>query len=124
MPRPSYLVLAGFAATGMVAATVPEPAARAQSTPSEKTSIEWARGGFFYNVLGDWRSGRLVWMHRPLDDQPARYAVYFDLLPAGATPAQMAPSGWIGDGTPRFDAVGPTTMGGSHTRIDLDDWDE
>ena len=62
----------------------------------------WVRGGSFYNVLGDWRSGRLVWMHRPLDDQPTRYAVYFNLLPTGATPAQLPPSGWVGDGTPRL----------------------
>jgi len=87
-------------------------------------SKPWVRGGYFYNVVGDWRSGRLVWMHRPLDDQPTRYAVYFDLLPAGATPAQMAPGGWVGDGTPRFDTVASTTMGASHTRVDLDDWNE
>src|SRR5262249_23196049 len=37
----------------------------------------WVRGGYFFNVVGEWRRGRLVWMHRPFDNQPALYAVYF-----------------------------------------------
>jgi hypothetical protein len=89
--------------------------------------IEWkprTRGGYFYNVLGDGRSGRLVWLHTQNDDQPARYAVYFDLLPEGKTPAQLPPSAWVGDGTPRCDRSGLTTTAASHTRIDLDDWND
>src|SRR5262249_40630244 len=88
---------------------------RIVSTPS-------VRGGYFYNLVGDWRSGRLVWLHRAVDDQPATYAIYFDLLPAGTLPARLAPSGWVGDGTPRCEPAGGSTLGGSHARLDLDDW--
>jgi hypothetical protein len=80
------------------------------------------RGGYFFNAAGDWRAGRLVWMHAASDERPAHYAVYFDLLPAGAPPPALPPAAWVGDGTPRRDKIGGTTFGADHCRIDLDDW--
>jgi len=80
------------------------------------------RGGYFYNVLGDWKSGRLVWLHTSTRGQPAVYGIYFDLLPADDSPSRIPPRSWVGDGTPRCDQVGSTTVGASHTRVDLDDW--
>lgn len=80
------------------------------------------RAGYFSNALGDWRAGRLVWMHGD-DGKRADYAIYFDLLPAGKRPQALPPRSWVGDGTPRADRTGRTTFGSDHCRIDLDDWD-
>jgi hypothetical protein len=80
------------------------------------------RAGYFYNVLGDWQTGRLAWIHTQTEAPVAWYAVYFDLLPAKTPPQQIPPRGWIGDGTPRCDEVGESTVGADHCRIDLDDW--
>jgi hypothetical protein len=80
------------------------------------------RVGYFSNALGDWRSGRLVWMHAQ-DEKPACYAIYFDVLPEGNRPPALPPRSWVGDGTPRADKIGRTTFGSDHCRIDLDDWD-
>ncbi len=80
------------------------------------------RGGYFYNVLGDWQSGQLVWMHTSVKNKSAIYGLYFDLLPSDAEPDRLPPRSWVGDGTPRCDEVGTSTMGVEHTRIDLDDW--
>jgi FG-GAP-like repeat len=80
------------------------------------------RVGYFSNALGDWRAGRLVWMHAQ-DQKPANYAIYFDLLPAGKRPQALPPRAWVGDGTPRCDQAGRTTFGTDHCRIDVDDWD-
>jgi FG-GAP-like repeat len=80
------------------------------------------RGGYFYNALGDWRAGRLVWMHAEDGEQPTLYAIYFDLLAEGKLPPSLPPAAWVGDGTPRRDKVGRGTFGSDHCRIDLDDW--
>jgi hypothetical protein len=81
------------------------------------------RAGYFFNVLGDWRSGRLAWMHTQTGTEASWYAVYFDVLPRGERPGRLPPRGWLGDGTPRCDRTGDSTMGASHCRLDLDDWD-
>lgn len=80
------------------------------------------RGGYFYNVIGDWERGRLAWTHTEDSNRPAIYAVYFDVLKPGQTPSQIPPRGWLGDGLPRCDREGLTTMGVDHCRVDLDDW--
>jgi hypothetical protein len=80
------------------------------------------RAGYFYNVLGDWREGRLAWTHTQTGDADTHYAVYFDLLPAGEKPVSMPPRGWLGDGLPRCDKVGTSSTGADHSRLELDDW--
>jgi len=82
------------------------------------------RGGHFYNALGDWKAGRLAWLHTQNDQQTSHYAIYFDLLPAGELPAGPAPRGWVGDGLPRCDRLGSSSFGADHARIDLDDWND
>jgi hypothetical protein len=81
------------------------------------------RGGYFYNLVGNWRQGRLAWVHDQQGDQPSYYAVYFDLLPKSQAPSQSPAAGWLGDGTPRREPLGKTTTGASHVCIDVDDWD-
>jgi len=80
------------------------------------------RGGYFYNVVGDWRKGRLAWTHEQEGTEPSYYAVYFDLLPSDQKLRQSPPAGWLGDGTPRREPRGKTTTGASHVCIDIDDW--
>lgn len=81
------------------------------------------RGGDFYNVLGDWHKGRLVWLHAQTDEKPTSYGVYFDLLPEGKSPSRLPPRGWVGDGSPRCDKMSASTTAAGHTRVDVDDWD-
>ncbi|MEZ6127508.1 MAG: VCBS repeat-containing protein [Planctomycetaceae bacterium] len=80
------------------------------------------RAGYFYNALGDWRAGRLAWVHTQTDDADTHYAVYFNLLPSGAKPESVPPRGWLGDGLPRCDQVGTSSTGADHSRLELDDW--
>jgi hypothetical protein len=80
------------------------------------------RGGYFFNAIGDWQKGRLAWIHTAVRNEPATYAVYFDLLRPKEEPSRIPPRGWLGDGLPRCDRNGVTTMGADHCRVDLDDW--
>ena len=82
------------------------------------------RGGYFFNVLGEWQRGRLVWMHTQVDKQPSFYAIYFDPLRKSKFPSQLPPRAWVGDGTPRCDKQGRSTMAADHCRVDLDDWND
>ena len=82
------------------------------------------RAGYMYHAIGDWRGGRLAFAHTQRNDEAARYAVYFDLLPAGQEPQQTPPRGWLGDGLPRRDRVGDSTTGSDATKITLDDFDD
>ena len=81
------------------------------------------RAGYFFNVLGDWHNGRLTFAHTQRKKLTSRYSIYFDLLDASERPQQIPPRGWVGDGVPRCDEIGRTTMGADHCRVDLDDWD-
>jgi len=81
------------------------------------------RAGYFYNAIGDWKRGRLAWVHEQHGRAPSHYAIYFNRLPDGVVPAAIPPRGWIGDGLPRCAAMGTSTMGTDHCRLDLDDWD-
>ena len=80
--------------------------------------------GFFLHTLGNWRSGRLAWSHTQTGQDNSTYAIYFDLLPAGQEPPGTPPRGWLGDGLPRCDLQGRTTVGCDHCRLDLDDWND
>src|SRR5262249_3023463 len=44
------------------------------------------RAGYMYNTVGDWKSGRLAFVHTQERDQSSRYAIYFDSLPLDAEP--------------------------------------
>ncbi len=81
------------------------------------------RGGYFYNAIGDWNRGQLVWTHLQSAQEASHYAVYFDLLPPGQHPSEVPPRAWMGDGLPRCTLTGSSTMGADHCRIDVDDWD-
>ena len=80
------------------------------------------RGGYFFNAIGEWNRGKLAWLHQQKNHQEAFYAIYFDLLPGNKLPSEVPPRGWIGDGLPRCDLEGTTTMGADHCRVELDDW--
>ncbi len=80
------------------------------------------RAGFMYQSIGDWRRGRLAFTHTQNGDAASTYAVYFDLLPAGAEPEEAPPRAWLGDGLPRCDLQGDSTTGSDATKISLDDF--
>ncbi|MEO1994123.1 MAG: VCBS repeat-containing protein [Planctomycetaceae bacterium] len=80
--------------------------------------------GFFLPTLGEWKRGRLAWSHTQSGQYPSRYAIYFDLLSTGQEPTETPPRGWLGDGLPRCDVAGHTSVGADHCRLDLDDWND
>lgn len=81
------------------------------------------RAGYFYQALGDWKAGRLAWVHSQKKSEASHYAIYFDLLPHGQKPEVPEPRGWLGDGMQRCDEQGESTTGADHTLITVDDWD-
>lgn len=81
------------------------------------------RGGYMYSTLGDWKSGRLAWVHTQEGEGPSRYAVYFHVLSPGEEPTGPPPRAWVGDAMPRHDLRGANTTGADHTHISVDDWD-
>lgn len=80
------------------------------------------RWGYFHEVIGGWKSGRLVWVHTVRADQTTHYAVYFNCLAKDEQPRQSAPRGWVGDGSNRCEILGTHTTGQFDNRIALDDW--
>jgi len=80
------------------------------------------RFGYFYHAIGDGKSGRIVFPHRRRGSEAARYAVYFDLLPAGEAPTKIPPRGFIGDGLQRCVPDGPSTTGLIHSRVETVDY--
>lgn len=67
--------------------------------------------GYYYEVTGDWKRGKLAWPHTQQGSAASLYAAYFDLLPAHGKPANPAPRGWIGDGSHRTAKVGKRSTG-------------
>lgn len=92
-----------------------------EATFSYVTRQRW---GYFTEAVGDWKQGMVGWVHTQRATDPTRYAIYFDTLPEGSVPDGPEPRGWIGDGTHRTDAVGPTTTGQFQTRIFVDDFND
>ena len=92
-------------------------------TDGERRRMTTSRGGYMYNALGDWKSGRLAWTHTQTGTETGRYAIYFEVLAPGETPAATPPRAWLGDGMPRHAEVGESTTGADHTHISIDDWD-
>lgn len=81
------------------------------------------RWGYFYDVVGDWKNGRLDWMHAQEDKSPSYYAVYFNTQQAGTAPWHSEPRGFIGDNLQRTVRESSESTGLIHTRIDAADWD-
>lgn len=102
--------------------TFPEFAGNIDRTGGKIVRTPVERGGYFYNAIGDWQQGRLVWLHAQHGPGPSHYAIYFDVLSAGELPCCVPPRAWLGDGLPRCQPTGSSTMGADHVRIDLDDW--
>ncbi len=94
----------------------------ADSTGGKLNYVRIPRFGYFYDCVGDWRSGHLAFVHRT-SAEPAWYAVYFDLLPAGTSPEKVEPRGWLGDGLHRCEPQSESTTGLIHSRVDVLDWD-
>ena len=78
--------------------------------------------GYRYNVVGDWKRGKLAWLHRQDGKEPSYYAIYFNPFPEGKRIEQNPRCGWVGDGSNRCTADGLPTTGQIHTRIALADW--
>jgi len=86
------------------------------------TFVSRPRWGEFYNVLGDGKAGRLVWMHTQEKRQASLYTISFRLLPPGKAPDRMPPRGFVGDGSHRCRQVGSSTTGMIHSRVAVADW--
>jgi hypothetical protein len=79
-------------------------------------------GGYNYNAVGDWKRGRLAWTHTGQGDGPSYYAVYFDVMDRSASPPDIEPRGWIGDGMARRERWGNSTTGADICQVAIDDW--
>jgi len=80
--------------------------------------------GYYYEAIGDWRSGRLAWSHTQDRAGTSRYAAYFDLLPEGQKQSAPPPRGWIGDGAKRNAPVGSQSTGIYHVDCQMIDFNE
>jgi hypothetical protein len=89
-----------------------------------KTDVWKARPkwGYFYGTLGEGNGGHLAFVHTERDHRPSYYAIYFDVLAHGATPALVPTEGFLGDGMERREPVGSSTTGLIHSRVTADDW--
>jgi hypothetical protein len=80
------------------------------------------RWGYFYETVGDWKKGRIGWVHTHRRDRPTWYAAYFNLMDEDGVPPSPEPRGMIGDGINRTEETGDTSTGQLKTTITLDDW--
>jgi hypothetical protein len=101
----------------------PEVEANVSGTGGMLTYVARTRLGYFFDCLGDWRAGRLAFVHRE-SDQPAWYAIYFDLLPESGEPRASPPRGFLGDGLQRCEPQGSSSTGLIHSRVAISDFDE
>lgn len=81
------------------------------------------RWGDFYNLQGQGRGGRLVWIHTQHAEEIAHYRVRARLRADQDGPLAPAPRGFVGDGSHRCAAVGSSTTGLIHSRVAVSDWD-
>ncbi len=98
----------------------PEVETNVSSTGGELRYVTRPRLGYYYDCLGDWKSGRMAFMHRTADE-PAWYAIYFDLLPGGREPRDTPPRGFLGDGLQRCEPRGASSTGLIHSRVAIAD---
>ncbi|MCX6625350.1 MAG: VCBS repeat-containing protein, partial [Acidobacteria bacterium] len=66
--------------------------------------------GYYYEVNGEWKSGKLAWTHTQQGRASSWYAAYFNLLKDGKQVAP-APRGWIGDGSNRTTKLSKRSTG-------------
>jgi hypothetical protein len=92
----------------------------AGGTQFRTNRLNW---GEFFDIEGNWESGKLAWSHIQNGNATSYYGVYFDVLPAGTVPHQASPRGFLGDGGMRTQKTGISTTGAIETRIDVTDWD-
>lgn len=109
-------------------ATIPDAYPEVESYLSDNPSGVQSRTirnnwGHFFDIEGDWKSGRLTWSHIQNSSTTSHYAIYFDVLPSSTVPHQASPRGFLGDGGLRTQQTGFTTTGAIETRIDVTDWD-
>ncbi|HWR13445.1 MAG TPA: VCBS repeat-containing protein [Terriglobales bacterium] len=78
--------------------------------------------GYFYETLGEWKSGNLAWIHTQQRNSPSYYAIYFDLLPPGTEPNATPRTGYLGDGMERIAEIGESTHGLILSRVEVADW--
>lgn len=86
------------------------------------TFITRPHWGEFYNLLGDGAAGRIVWLHRQIEQEAACYEISFRLLPAGESPREPPPRGFVGDVSPRCRPTGASSTGMIHSRLCVTDW--
>ncbi|MEO2048702.1 MAG: VCBS repeat-containing protein [Pirellulales bacterium] len=101
----------------------PENSENLDSNEGNLSFRQIPRFGYFYDCIGDWREGRLVFAHRNTGNKPALYTVSFAVLPRGTDPAAVPPRGFLGDGLQRCEPRGASTTGLIHSRVDVTDWD-
>lgn len=80
--------------------------------------------GYYYEVIGDWKKGRLAWVHTEEGGKPSYYAVYFDTLKKGEKQSAPPPRGWIGDGAHRTAKVGRHSTGLYHVDCQVIEFNE
>jgi hypothetical protein len=100
----------------------PEFAGNVDRTNGELRYANFHNWGYFYETLGEWKSGHLGWIHTQEGRRPSYYAIYFDMLPKGQEPDTVPRRGFLGDGMERITEPGPTTHGLRRSRIVLADW--
>ncbi len=79
-------------------------------------------GGRFVPAVGEGRKASVAWSHLQRAQQSSHYAIYFDLLPAGAAPSLSVP-GFVGDGSNRCAADADSFFPLYHSRVDTADLD-
>lgn len=98
----------------------PEVETNVSSTDGELRYVTRTRMGYFFDCLGDWKAGRLAFMHRE-GPRPAWYAIYFDLMPKDREPRDSPPRGFLGDGLQRCEPHGSSSTGLIHSRVTVAD---
>ena len=53
----------------------PEFADEVSRTGGKLPRTPIVRGGYYYNAIGDWKRGRLAWLHTQDGDEPSHYAI-------------------------------------------------
>lgn len=78
--------------------------------------------GYFYETVGEWKSGNIAWIRTQHGHKPSYYAIYFNLLPSTQEPGQVPRRGFVGDGTERIERIGESTHGLLLSRMEAADW--
>lgn len=102
-------------------AAIPDPFPDHDSAATD-TPVSRPYWGYYYEVIGDWKRGRLAWTHTQERNRTSYYAAYFNLLPTGGKQTMPPPRGWIGDGAYRTAKVGTHSTGLYHVNAKMVDF--